>query len=189
MTKTRLKAFSDGVIAIIITIMVMSRETPHEATFAALWHLFPTFLSYVLSFVYLAIYWNNHHHLLHAAKRVDAKVLWANTHLLFWLSLFPFSTAWVGETRGAPLPTALYGAIFFMAAIAYTILQNCIIALDGQALGASIGNDRKGKLSLFCYLLSIGLAFVKPFLSHVLFVLVAAMWVIPDKRIEKILEQ
>lgn len=188
--KNRLEAFSDGVIAILITIMVLELKAPHEATLPALKPLLPELFSYVLSFVYLAIYWNNHHHLLHATKKVNGAVLWANTHLLFWLSLFPFVTAWVGETHGGVLPTALYGGVFFMAAVAYFVLQQCIIASQGRdsVLAAALGSDWKGKLSPLCYLAAIAIAFVSPIFSIVIYVSVAILWVIPDRRIENMTE-
>ena len=191
MSKTRLEAFSDGVFAIIITIMVLELHAPHGAELENLKPLLPTFLSYLLSFIYLAIYWSNHHHLLHATKQVNGTVLWANTHLLFWLSLFPFVTAWIGGTRGAPWPTALYGAVFFMAAIAYFILQNRIVALQGKdsALKAALGNDWKGKASPVFYLIAIGLAFLHPWLSNALYIFVAALWVVPDRRLERLAEE
>ena len=186
--KTRLEAFSDGVLAILITIMVLELRPPETGGLEGLRPLFPTFFSYLLSFIYLAIYWSNHHHLLHATQKVNGAVLWANTHLLFWLSLFPFVTAWVGRTAGASWPTALYGVVFFMAAVAYYILQSVIVSLQGKdsPLRAALGRDWKGKVSPFLYLAAIGLAFVKPWLSSALYVLVAAMWVVPDRRIERL---
>jgi uncharacterized membrane protein len=188
MPTNRLEAFSDGVIAIIITIMVLELHVPPTADPAALKPLLPILLSYALSFIYLAIYWNNHHHLLHAAKQVNGRILWANTHLLFWLSLFPFVTAWVGQTGGKPWPTALYGFVFFMAALAYYLLQRLIVSLQGpnSELAAALANDWKGKLSPLCYLAAIGLAFVSTWLSNALYILVAALWVIPDRRIERL---
>ena len=188
MPKSRLEAFSDGVFAILITIMVLELHAPEGAALPALGPVLPTFLSYILSFVYLAIYWNNHHHLLHAAKHISGGALWANMHLLFWLSLFPFVTAWVGRSHGAAMPTALYGVVFFMAAIAYFILQSVIVALHGKdsAMAKALGTDWKGKLSPVCYLAAIGLAFVSPWLSNGLYVFVAAIWVIPDRRLERL---
>jgi uncharacterized membrane protein len=189
MGKNRLEAFSDGVLAIIITIMVLELKVPHGAELANLEPLIPVFLSYVLSFVYIGIYWNNHHHLLHTMKTVSAGILWANLHLLFWLSLFPFATAWMGENHAAPLPTAAYGAVLLMAAIAYVILQGAIIAKHGRdsVLGHAIGTDWKGKLSPLAYLSAIPLAFVNPWISNVLYVGVALTWIVPDRRIERAL--
>src|SRR5438270_11751218 len=186
MKTTRLEAFSDGVLAIIITIMVLELKVPHGVELDALKPLLPVFLSYVLSFVYLGIYWNNHHHLLHTVKAVNGGILWANLHLLFWLSLFPFATAWIGENHVAPTPTALYGFVLLMAAIAYYILQCAIIRKEGKhaTLAAAIGSDWKGKLSPVLYLASIPLAFVKPWVSNALFVFVALIWLVPDPRIE-----
>ena len=187
MNKTRLEAFSDGVLAIIITILVLELKVPHGDTFATLTQLLPVFLAYVLSFVYLGIYWNNHHHLLHAAHRVSGGTLWANLHLLFWLSLFPFVTAWMGENHFAPLPTALYGFVLLMAALAYRLLQRMIIASEGQdsLLARAIGRDYKGKLSPLIYALAIPLAFFGEWLAEACFVLVALMWLVPDRRIEQ----
>jgi uncharacterized membrane protein len=186
MGKTRLEAFSDGVIAIIITIMVLEMKVPHGATFPALRPLLPVFLSYVLSFVYLGIYWNNHHHMLHTVQKVSGGILWANLHLLFWLSLLPFATGWMGENHFAALPTALYGVILLMAAIAYWILQQRIIAVHGRdaLLARAVGRDLKGKLSPLLYLAAIGLSFVDPRLASALYVLVALLWLVPDRRIE-----
>lgn len=189
MTKTRLEAFSDGVIAILITIMVLELKTPHGTSLEALRPLLPVFWAYVLSFLYIAIYWHNHHHLLHATKHVNGRILWANTHLLFWLSLVPFVTSWLGENHGGAWPTALYGFVLIMAAAAYTILQTAIVASQGHdsALAAALGSDRKGKLSLVCYAAAIGLAFVDQRISDLLYVSVALMWIVPDRRIEKTL--
>jgi uncharacterized membrane protein len=189
MPTERLKAFSDGVIAIIITIMVLELKPPHGADWAALIGLTPVFLSYVLSFVYLAIYWNNHHHLLHASKRVNGAILWANMHLLFWLSLIPFATAWMGESQFARVPTALYGLALLMPAIAYYILQIAIIRHQGPegVLARALGSDIKGKISPMLYAAAIAFAFVVPWISYVIFVLVALMWLIPDRRIERVL--
>ena len=190
MQKNRLEAFSDGVIAIIITIMVLEMKVPHGTDLAALGPLLPVFLSYLLSFVYVGIYWNNHHHLLHATKRVNGAILWANLHLLFRQSLVPFTTGWMGENHFAALPTALYGFILLMSGLAYLILQNAIIKMQGRGslLAGAVGRDCKGKLSLVCYLLAIGLAFVNQWLANALYVLVAIVWLVPDRRIERALE-
>ncbi|MCA9870577.1 MAG: DUF1211 domain-containing protein [Anaerolineae bacterium] len=187
MSKGRLEAFSDGVLAIIITIMVLELDVPHEPTLAALLPLLPVFLSYILSFVFIGIYWNNHHHLLQATKQVNGSVLWANLFLLFWLSLTPFVTAWMGESGFASWPVALYGGVLLMAAIAYFILARTLVALQGtdSPLAVALGNDVKGKISPVIYLLAIPLAFVNPWISCALYVLVAAMWLIPDRRIER----
>ncbi len=189
MTKTRMEAFSDGVLAIIITIMVLELKVPHGATLDALAPLLPVFLSYVLSFVYVGIYWNNHHHLLHAARSVSGGVLWANLHLLFWLSLLPFATGWMGENHFTPLPTALYGIVLLMAAIAYYVLQLRIVAADGPSsvLARALGRDLKGKASLALYAPAIGLAFVSPAAAGAIYVLVALIWLVPDRRIERAL--
>ena len=189
MGTSRLEAFSDGVLAIIITIMVLELKVPHGDDFAALWPLLPVFLSYVLSFVYLGIYWNNHHHMLHVTTKVSGGVLWANLHLLFWLSLVPFVTGWMGENSFAPAPTALYGLVLLMAAIAYWILQQTIIAHEGRAsvLAAAIGGDLKGKISPLLYVIAIPAAFVQHWISGGLYVAVALMWLIPDRRIERVL--
>ena len=189
MGKTRLEAFSDGVIAIIITIMVLEMKVPHGETFDALKPLLPVFLSYVLSFTYVGIYWNNHHHMLHTVEHVNGSVLWANLHLLFWLSLVPFATGWMGEHRAAPTPTAIYGIVLIFSAIAYTILQKTIVAQHGPAskLATAIGSDRKGRLSLLCYAVAIPLAFVDTWLSDILYVAVALIWLVPDRRIEAVL--
>jgi len=187
MGKNRLEAFSDGVIAIIITIMVLELKVPHGVDFDALKPLVPVFLSYLLSFIYLGIYWNNHHHMLHACHEVTGGVLWANLHLLFWLSLIPFATGWMGENHFAALPCALYGAVLLMAAIAYWILQNLIIKAEGPGsmLERAVGGDWKGKLSPFLYLAAIVAAFWWEPLSLALYVLVATIWLIPDRRIER----
>jgi uncharacterized membrane protein len=186
---SRLEAFSDGVIAIIITIMVLELKVPHGEDLVALLPLLPVFLSYVLSFVYVGIYWNNHHHMLQASERVTGRILWANLHLLFWLSLFPFATGWMGENHFATAPSALYGTVLLMAAIAYFILQQLIIASQGSAslLKQAVGSDWKGKLSPALYLLGIATAFWKPWVSQALYFLVAALWLIPDRRIESVL--
>jgi uncharacterized membrane protein len=191
MHKNRLEAFSDGVIAIIITIMVLEMKVPTGTNLAALKPLAPVFLSYVLSFVYVGIYWNNHHHLLHATRVVSARILWANLHLLFWLSLFPFATGWMGQNHLAATPTALYGVILFMAAVAYWLLQRAIIVRQGREslLASAIGGDWKGKISPLLYLSAIPLAFVSPWISNGLYVLVALLWFIPDRRIERVLEK
>ncbi len=188
MKSTRLEAFSDAVIAIVMTIMVLELKVPHGTDIESLRPLFPIFLAYILSFIYLGIYWNNHHHMLHATRKVNGKVLWANMHLLFWLSLIPFATGWMGENQFAPLPTAIYGAVLLFCALSYTILQWAIVHHDGgenEVLRAAIGKDHKGKISLVCYVLAIPLAFVSQWISGALYVFVAAMWLIPDRRIEK----
>jgi len=189
MSKNRLEAFSDGVLAIIITIMVLELRVPHGASLDALQPLVPVFLSYVLSFIYIGIYWNNHHHLLHAAQRVSGRVLWANLHLLFWLSLFPFATAWMGENHFAVMPSAVYGAVLLLAAIAYWLLQAAIIATDGDAsvLRRAIGRDVKGMMSPVLYATAIVASFRAPWLSQGLYVFVALMWIVPDRRIERAL--
>ena len=191
MKTNRLEAFSDGVIAIIITIMVLEMKVPQGTDWAALKPLLPVFLSYVLSFAYIGIYWNNHHHLLHATRRVNGSIMWANLHLLFWQSLIPFVTRWMGENHSAALPAALYGVVLLMAAIAYLILQCAIVADQGRdsALAAAIGRDFKGKLSLACYVIAIGLAFVNQWMADALYVFVAVMWLIPDRRMERVVEQ
>jgi uncharacterized membrane protein len=185
----RLEAFSDGVLAIIITIMVLELKVPHGSDLAALRPLLPVLLSYVLSFVYLGIYWNNHHHMLHVTRRVTGGILWANLHLLFWLSLVPVVTAWMGENHYASTPTALYGFVLLMAAIAYYILQNLILRAEGPnaVLALALGRDLKGKLSPLLYVLAIGAAFIDPRIADALYVLVALTWLIPDRRIERAL--
>lgn len=187
----RMEAFSDGVLAIIITIMVLEIRAPHGGQLADLIPLVPTFLSYVLSFVYIGIYWNNHHHLLHTVQTVSGGILWANLHLLFWLSLFPVATAWMGENHFSALTTALYGFVLLMAAIAYWILQTAIIRGQGpdSLLFRAIGNDIKGKISPLIYLVALLFAFVVPWISQLLYVLVAALWLVPDRRIEKSLSR
>jgi uncharacterized membrane protein len=187
MGKDRLTAFSDGVIAIIITIMVLELKVPHGADWAALAGLAPNLLSYAMSFVYLAIYWNNHHHLLHTVTRVDGLILWANSNLLFWLSLVPAATAWMGENFLSSLPTAVYGAVLLLPAIAYYLLEKAIIHKQGResVLATAIGSDIKGKISQVLYIAGIAAAFVVPWLSVALYVLVAVMWLVPDRRIEK----
>ena len=191
MSKERLAAFSDAVIAIIITVMVLELKVPHSAEWGALAALTPVFLTYVLSFVYLAIYWNNHHHLLHACERVDGTILWANMHLMFWLSLLPFATGWMGENHFVQAPTALYGAALLMPAIAYYLLQRAIVRHQGAQgpLAKALGRDVKGKISPLLYLAAIGMAFVLPWISHAIYVLVALMWLVPDRRIEQRLKQ
>jgi uncharacterized membrane protein len=189
MSKGRMEAFSDGVMAIIITIMVLELSAPHSADFAALLPLVPAFLSYALSFVFLGIYWNNHHHLLQAIKHVDGRVLWANMHLLFWLSLVPFVTAWMGENQFAAQPVALYGVVMLFAAGAYFILTRVLLSLHGKdsVLAAALGGDFKGKVSLVIYLVAIPIAFKNSSLACALYVLNAVIWLIPDRRIEKTL--
>ena len=190
MGKTRLEAFSDGVIAIIITIMVLEMKVPHGEAWADLAKLWPVFLSYILSFANVGIYWNNHHHMLHAVKKVNGAILWANLHLLFWLSLMPFATGWMGENHFAPLPVAVYAFDLMMCAIAYVILQQQIIKLDGKqsALGSAVGSDRKGKISLAAYVIAIPLAlYGNSLLAGALMIVVALIWFIPDRRIEHVL--
>ena len=191
MNKGRLEAFSDGVIAIIITIMVLELKVPHGTDLAALKPLIPVFLSYVLSLIYLGIYWNNHHHLLQAARNVDGRVLWANLHLLFWLSLIPFVTGWMGENHIASLPYAVYGVVLLFAAIAYFILVHALIAHHGKhsILATAIGNDFKGKISVVFYAFAVGLSFVHPWIAGAIYAFVALMWLVPDLRIEKVLAQ
>jgi uncharacterized membrane protein len=190
MGKGRLEAFSDGVMAIIITIMVLELKVPHGSSLGALAPLLPSFLSYVLSFIYVGIYWNNHHHLLHTAKRVSGSVLWANLNLLFWLSLFPFATGWMGENHFEPLPSAVYGLVLLMAAIAYYVLQRCIIATDGpgSVLKRAVGTDWKGKLSPIFYIAAIGLSFWVHWVGQAIYVLVALIWLVPDRRIERAID-
>lgn len=189
MNTSRLEAFSDGVIAILITIMVLELKVPHGTDWEALRPLIPVFLTYVLSFVFLGIYWSNHHHMLQVTDQINGKILWANLHLLFWLSLIPFVTGWMGENHFAPLPTAVYGAVLLLAAIAYTILQTMIVAQQGpdSKLGAAVGKDKKGKLSMLLYLTAIPLAFVHQWIADGIYVFVALMWLIPDRRIESTL--
>jgi len=188
-TKGRLEAFSDGVLAIIITILVLELKIPHGTELRALAPLWPVFLAYVLSFVYLAIYWNNHHHMLHATRRVNGGILWANMHLLFWLSLVPFVTGWMGENHFAPAPTALYGVVLLMAAIAYYVLQQMILRQEGpgSVLARALGSDLKGKASPWLYLLAIGLSFLNPAAGGAIYALVAVIWLVPDRRIERAL--
>ena len=187
MQKDRLLAFTDGVIAIIITIMVLDLRPPHDASLAALRETAPTFVSYILSFVYIAIYWNNHHHFFHLVHHVDGAILWANLHLLFWLSLIPFATAWLGEHGSAPVPTAIYGVALLMPALAFYVMQTVIIRRRGDdaALKRAIGRDIKGKLSPPLYFAGIGLSFLRPWIADAIYVLVALMWLIPDRRVER----
>jgi uncharacterized membrane protein len=189
MGKNRLEAFSDGVLAIIITIMVLEMKVPHGVGIDALAPLIPVFLSYVLSFVYLGIYWNNHHHMLHTCQKITGAMLWANLHLLFWLSLFPFATGWMGENHFAATPMALYGVVLFMAAIAYWLLQHTIISSQGRdsLLKAAVGNDWKGKLSPLLYAIAIAASFLSPWISSGIYVAVALMWLVPDRRIANVL--
>ena len=187
MGKGRLEAFSDGVLAIIITIMVLELKVPHATSLDALVPLVPVFLSYVLSFVFVGIYWNNHHHMLHATHAVSGRILWANLHLLFWLSLFPFTTAWMGENHGAPTPGAVYGLVLLLTALSYLLLQRAILRLEGpqSTLASAVGRDLKGKLSPLGYALAIPLAFVHEWLAWGLYVIVALVWLVPDTRIER----
>ncbi|MFN8389901.1 MAG: TMEM175 family protein [Bdellovibrionota bacterium] len=191
MNKGRLEAFSDGVLAIILTIMVLEMKAPHGETLDALSPVLPAFLSYILSFVYIGIYWNNHHHMLHTSRAVNGAILWANLHLLFWLSLIPFSTAWMGENHFAPMPAAVYGVVLLMASAAYTILQRQIILFQGESslLKRAIGQDWKGKLSPLLYTLGVFGAFVTQWIAIFLYVTVAVLWLIPDPRIEKALTE
>ena len=187
MTTTRLEAFSDGVIAIIITIMVLELRAPHDSSIAALRPLLPAFSSYVLSFIFIGIYWNNHHHLLHAAQHVNGRILWANLHLLFWLSLIPFATAWMGENHFGGWSVALYGVVLLCAAIAYLILVRALLTLHGRQslLSTALGSDFKGKISILLYVVAIALTFVNNWLGFSVYVFVALMWLVPDKRIER----
>jgi uncharacterized membrane protein len=191
MGKNRLEAFSDGVIAIIITIMVLELKVPHATDLQALAPLWPVFVSYVLSFIYVGIYWNNHHHLMHAAHSISGRVLWANLHLLFWLSLIPFVSGWMGENHFATLPVAAYGFILFMCAVAYAVLVRSLTShhQDNKILAEAIGSDRKGNLSLVLYLTGIALSFVHPWIGFGVYATVAAMWLVPDTRIESRLSQ
>jgi uncharacterized membrane protein len=187
MSKGRLEAFSDGVIAILITIMVLELKVPHGADLEALRPVLPVFLTYVLSFVFLGIYWNNHHHLLHAAERINGKILWANLHLLFWLSLVPVVTGWMGENHLASVPTAIYGVVMLLAGVAYLILQNTIVAVQGKdsKLAQAMGRDVKGKASAVLYSAAIVFAFINQWISDAIYVFVALMWLVPDPRIER----
>jgi uncharacterized membrane protein len=191
MEKNRLEAFSDSVLAIIITIMVLEMKVPHGSDIFSLKPLLPVFLSYVLSFVYLGIYWNNHHHLLKAVHTVNGAMMWANLHLLFWLSLFPFVTGWMGENHFTTVPSALYGAILLMAAVAYYILQNIIVAQEGRdsRLASAIGSDLKGKLSPVFYATGIAASFFRPWIAGCIYVFVALMWLVPDRRIENMVDE
>jgi len=191
MEKNRLEAFSDGVLAIIITIMVLEMKVPHGSDFSALKPILPIFLTYILSFIYLGIYWNNHHHLLKACRRVNASIMWANLHLLFWLSLFPFVTGWMGENHFTPLPTALYGAALLAAAVAYFVLQRCILAEQGpdSKLAQSLGKDVKGKLSPALYAAGIMMSFFQPWIAGAIYVLVTLMWLVPDRRLARALAE
>ena len=187
MSKNRLEAFSDGVVAILITILVLELKIPHGSDWSALKPLLPVFLTYVLSFIFLAIYWNNHHHMLQATERINGTILWANTHLLFWLSLVPFVTGWMGENHFAPIPTAAYGMVLLGAAIAYTILLRCILAEQrpDSPLAIAVGRDRKGTISLLLYAAAVPLAFVNEWIADLIYVTVALIWLVPDRRIEE----
>jgi uncharacterized membrane protein len=187
MSKSRLEAFSDGVLAVIITVMVLEMKSPHGTSLASLRPVLPVFLSYLLSFVYIGIYWNNHHHLLHATQRVNGATLWANLHLLFWLSLIPFATAWMDDNQFASWPVAVYGIVMLFAGVAYFVLTKALIQLHGRDsnLAESIGSDRKGKISMAIYAIAIPLAFSKPWIAGACYVIVAIMWLIPDPRIER----
>jgi uncharacterized membrane protein len=187
MGKGRLEAFSDGVLAVIITIMVLELGIPHGTTLAALTTLLPVVLAYALSFIYVGIYWNNHHHMLHATHRIDGSVMWANLHLLFWLSLIPFVTGWASENHFAALPVAMYGVVLLMAAIAYSILQGRIIAHDGSAsaLGSAVGRDLKGRVSVLLYAIAIPAVLLTPWISVGIYLLVALIWLVPDRRLER----
>jgi uncharacterized membrane protein len=191
MSKGRLEAFSDGVFAVIITIMVLDLKVPHGSDVAALRPVLPVFLTYVLSFVFIAIYWNNHHHMLHAVRKVNGFILWANLHLLFWLSLVPFITGWMGENHRVALPVAVYGVVLFMSGLAYFILSRALIALEGQdsALAVAVGKDYKGILSLAIYAAAVALSFVHSWISIALYISVAVMWFIPDRRIEHVISE
>ncbi len=188
MNKNRLEAFTDGVIAILITIMILEMKVPHDSGWGALGPLVPVLLTYLLSFIYLGIYWNNHHHMLQAASTVTGGILWANLHLLFWLSLVPETTAWVDETKYAPIPTALYGVVLLMAGVAYRLLQTLIIRSQGRTslLKRAVGPDRKGKLSVALYAAAVAVAFLHPSVAVVLYALVALLWLVPDRRIERV---
>ena len=187
MPKSRLEAFSDGVIAVIITIMVLEMKVPHGTDLASLLPLWPVFLAYVLSYIYVGIYWNNHHHLMHAVHHVNGKVLWANLHLLFWLSLVPFVTGWMSENHFAPLPVAAYGIVLLMAGLSFVLLTRCLVAIHGEnsEIARRLRGDRKGKISVLIYAMAIPLAFVQWWLAFALYVTVAATWFVPDRRIER----
>jgi TMEM175 potassium channel family protein len=191
METNRLEAFSDGVLAIIITIMVLELRIPHGSDFGAVKPVLPVFLTYLLSFIYVGIYWNNHHHLLKASRAVTAGMMWANLHLLFWLSLFPFATGWMGENHFTALPSAVYGGVLFMAALAYYILQNLIVRAQGgrSKLAKSIGSDLKGKLSPILYATAIGVSFFRPWIAGCIYIGVALMWLIPDPRLERVVDE
>jgi uncharacterized membrane protein len=191
MGKGRLEAFSDGVLAIVITIMVLELKVPEGTDLAALRPVVPHLLTYLLSFVFVGIYWNNHHHMLHTARRVSGSILWANLHLLFWLSLVPFATRWLGESHGSSGPTALYGGVLLMAALAYMLLQRALVVHHGSdsTLAVAVGRDLKAKLSAAAYLLAVGLAFHRPWLSIAIYVAVAALWFVPDRRIEAVVSE
>lgn len=191
MKKGRIEAFSDGVLAIIITIMVLELKIPHQTDFAALIELLPVFLSYVLSFIYVGIYWNNHHHLFMVVNKVNGSVLWANLHLLFWLSIIPFATAWMGENHFAPLPMALYGFVLLMCGVAYSILTGLLIKHHGHEsiLSKAVGNDFKGKISVVCYVVAIPCAFLQVWISAAIYIAVALIWLVPDKRIENVINE
>jgi uncharacterized membrane protein len=191
MNKNRLEAFSDGVMAIIITVMVLELKRPDHADFGALLQLVPVLLSYVLSFVYVGIYWNNHHHMLHATRRVNGRILWANLHLMFWISLFPFSTAWMGENHASTAPTVVYGFVLLMAGCAYVLLQGAILADEGPGslLARAVGRDWKGKISPVLYSAGIALSFVNAWLAIAVYTGVAVLWLVPDRRIERVLAQ
>ncbi len=190
MAKGRVEAFSDGVMAIIITIMVLEIKVPHGTTIGVLTPLIPKIVSYILSFIYIGIYWNNHHHMMHTIQHVNGKVLWANMHLLFWLSLIPFATGWMGENGFATLPVALYGFVLLMCGVAYYILAQSLIHLHGKdsTIAAAIGKDKKGMISVIIYVVAVGTCFIHPVISMALYTIVTAIWIIPDKRIEKKLE-
>jgi uncharacterized membrane protein len=191
MTKGRMEAFSDGVIAIIITVMVLELKVPHDATLEGLRPVLPALLTYAFSFLNVGIYWNNHHHMLHATSRISGAVLWANLHLLFWLSLIPFTTGWMGENHFQPVPTAVYGLVLLMSSIAYYILARTLLAAEGPGskLAAALGSDAKGRVSTLLYLLAVPLAFARPALAIALYVLVSLIWLVPDRRIERRLEE
>jgi uncharacterized membrane protein len=191
MSKGRLEAFSDGVIAILITILMLELKVPEGADLSALRAMAPTFLTYILSFVFIGIYWNNHHHMLHTVTRINGKILWANMHLLFWLSLVPFTTAWLGPNASAPVPTAVYGIVLLAAGLAYFLLQTAIIADQGEGskLKAALGKDYKSKVSIILYASAIGLSFVDTRMADVIYVLLTAIWFIPDRRIERELNE
>ncbi|MES2574269.1 MAG: TMEM175 family protein [Bacteroidota bacterium] len=191
MNKSRLEAFSDGVLAIIITIMVLEIKAPEDDSFESLQHLIPVFLSYVLSFIYVGIYWNNHHHMLQVVKKVNGSILWGNLFLLFWLSLIPFATSWIGENHFSAVPMSIYGFVLLMCAIAYNILQNRIIKLEGNdsVLHKAVENDLKGKISNLAYIAAIPLAFISPWISGFIYIAIALLWIVPDSRIEDLINK